>query len=220
MHAKGYKTMSKIKYAIFDVGQVIYPFSLKPLTSLMQQKTTNPDIFANHTPAHYDYKPYMKGKLTNEEFAQELCFFCQVPYTPDMLTKINEALHLGCGPRFTQTQNAIQKLRSNNIEICLLSNALPILADTGLDIAKPEYCFTSYNLGLLKPDTNIFSTIQQKLDVPFNQILFIDDKEENVKSAQSLGINSIVFNKKTILKDINPYIPNSLQLTSKTDFSK
>ena len=213
--------MKHIKFAIFDVGQVIYPFSLKPLVSLMQQKTTEPKVFINnHTPFQYDYKPYMKGNLTNEEFAKELCFFCRVPYTKDTLAEINKALHLGCGPRFAETQNAIKQLRANNIEIGLLSNALPILADTGTDIAKQEYCFTSYDLKLLKPDTNIFLKVQQKLDVPFNQILFIDDKEENVKSAQSLGINGIVFDKRNILKEINSYIPNSLQISKTTHFSE
>ena len=40
----------------------------------------------------------------------------------------------------------ICELKKNNIEICLLSNALPLLADTGNDITKPEHSFTSYKL--------------------------------------------------------------------------
>lgn len=213
--------MNKIKYAIFDVGQTIYPFSLKPLATLLQQQTTEPDMFANnHTPFHYDYKPYMKGDITDEEFAKELCFFCHAPYNNHSLNQINHALHQGCGPRFIQTQQAIEILKSNNIEICLLSNALPLLADTGADITKHEYCFTSYDLKLLKPNTDIFLEVQKKLDTPFEQLLFIDDKEENVKSAQSLGINGIIFNKKTIIKDIQPYTSNLLQLSKKITISK
>lgn len=212
--------MPSIKYAIFDVGQTIYPFSLKPLTSLMRQKTAEPEVFATHTPVQYDYKPYMKGALSNEEFAKELCFFCRVPYTKDMLAEINHALHLGCQARFTQTQNAIKQLRANHIEICLLSNALPLLADTGNDITKPQYCFTSYDLKLLKPDTAIFSAVKQKLNTNYEQLLFIDDKEANVKAAQTLGINGIIFNKKNIIKDISPYISHSLTLNPKSIFSK
>lgn len=195
--------MNNIKYAVFDVGQVIYPYSLNPLCELMKSHTTEPNIYTNkHSPKEYDYKPYMKGEMSDIEFAKELCFFCRVPYSDDMFQKINQALHEGCGERFAETKKAMEILRNNNIEICLLSNALPLLADTGNDITKPEHSFPSYKLGLLKPDPLIYQTIQQKLGVDFNQIIFIDDKEKNVLSAQNLGIHGIVYNKDTILANI------------------
>ena len=196
--------MAKIKYAIFDVGQVIYPYTLNPLCELMKSHTTEPDIYNNqHSPKEYDYKPYMKGELSDIEFAKELCFFCRVAYNDDMFQKINQALHEGCGPRFAETKKSMEVLKKNDIEICLLSNALPLLADTGSDIVKPEYSFTSYKLGLLKPDPLIYQTVQQKLGVEFNQLIFIDDKEKNVISAQNLGIHGIVYKKETIIANIN-----------------
>ena len=196
--------MAKIKYAIFDVGQVIYPYTLNPLCELMKRHTTEENIYNNqHSPKEYDYKPYMKGEISDTEFAKELCFFCRVPYSDDMFQKINQALHDGCGKRFAETQKAMEILRKNNIEICLLSNALPLLADTGNDITKPEHSFTSYKLGLLKPDPLIYQTVQQKLGVEFNQLIFIDDKEKNVLSAQNLGIHGIVYKKETIIANIN-----------------
>ncbi len=195
--------MNNIKYAVFDVGQVIYPYSLNPLCELMKSHTTEPNIYTNkHSPKEYDYKPYMKGEMSDIEFAKELCFFCRVPYSDDMFQKINLALHEGCGERFAETKKTMEILRNNNIEICLLSNALPLLADTGNDITKPEHSFPSYKLGLLKPDPLIYQTVQQKLGVDFNQIIFIDDKEKNVLSAQNLGIHGIVYNKDTILANI------------------
>lgn len=196
--------MSQIKYAIFDVGQVIYPFSLNPLCELMKKHTSEPELYNNkHSPKEYDYNPYMKGELSDIEFAKELCFFCRVPFSDEMLKKINQSLHDGCGERFAETKKAMDILKKHNIKICLLSNALPILADTGIDIAKPEYSFTSYKLGLLKPDPLIYQTVQQKLNVDFNQIIFIDDKEKNVISAQNLGIHGIVYKKETIIANIN-----------------
>ena len=197
-------TMTNIKYAIFDVGQVIYPYTLAPVYELMKNKTQEPHIFNNkHTPYDYDYKPYMKGEMSDTEFAKELCFFCRVEYNQDTFNEINEALHQGCGERFAETQKAIKILKNNNIEVCLLSNALPILADTGKNIAKPQYTFTSYNLGLLKPDPEIYKTVKEKLGVEFNEIMFIDDKEKNVMSAKNLGIHGIVYKKETIVANIN-----------------
>lgn len=199
--------MPTIKYAIFDVGQTVYPFSLNPLIAYMQKRTSEPEIFTRcHSPHFFDYNPYMKGELTNAQFAEELCSFCYVPYNNKSLDEISIALHKGCGERFPETLQAIKRLRQNDAEICLLSNALPLLADTGADLVKPQYAFTSYDLKLLKPDPEIFSAVLKKLQAQPEQTLFIDDKKANVKAAQQLGINGIVYQKETILPKINSYL--------------
>lgn len=198
--------MPEIKYAIFDVGQTLYPFTLKPLIDYMQKETIEPEIFAtHHSPRFYDYRPYMKGKLTNALFAEELCFFCRVPYQQNRLAEINKALHQGCGKPFPQTLKAMDILRQNGAEICLLSNALPLLADTGSEITKPELAFTSYDLGLLKPDPAIFQKVLERLNTAPEQTLFFDDKKNNVSVAQSLKMNGIVYHSDTVLKELTFY---------------
>ncbi len=200
--------MTQIKYAIFDIGNTVYPFTLAPLIAYMQRETVEPALFAkHHSPYSYDYNPYMKGEMTDAEFAEELCFFCRVPYHENRLAEINTALHKGCGGRFPETIKAIRLLRQNGTEICLLSNALPLLADTGADIANPEYAFTSYDLGLLKPDTTIFETVLEKLNTTPKQTLFLDDKKANVDAAKTLGINGIVYRRETVLKELATYLP-------------
>lgn len=206
--------MPQIKYAIFDVGNTIYPFTLQPLNEYMQKETVEPELFAkNHTPRFYDYNPYMKGEISDAEFAEELCFFCRVPYHKNRLAEINAALHKGCGTRFPQTIKAMNILRRHKAEICLLSNALPLLADTGADIVKPELAFTSYNLGLLKPDTAIFEAVLDKLNTTPEQTLFLDDKPTNVKAAQSLGMNGIIYRPESILKELSIYLPQHSTLS-------
>ena len=144
----------------------------------------------------------MKGELTTEEFIKDLCLFCHVEHTPNIASSINNALHQGCGERFTETKEAITFLRQHKITICLLSNALPILSDTGKGIAKPEHTFTSYKLGLLKPNYRIYEAVKNTLNVPYTHLLFIDDKSKNVTAAQELGIKGIIFNRATILSEI------------------
>lgn len=76
-----------IQYAIFDVGQVIYPFSLNPLKELLEKLTTSPSLYENNAnPLHYNYNPYMKGEMNKEEFAKDLCTFCHF-HTPSLLLK-------------------------------------------------------------------------------------------------------------------------------------
>lgn len=192
-----------IQYAIFDVGQVIYPFSLNPLKALLEKLTTSASLYENNAnPLHYNYNPYMKGEMNEEEFAKDLCTFCHVPYTKPLAKDIQRALHEGCGPRYEETTNAINYLKQRGLTICILSNALPALKDTVSEITTPQYIFASYQLGLLKPDTHIYERVRSALDVPYSHLLFIDDKAKNIEAAQKLGIHGIIYNRNTLLDDI------------------
>lgn len=192
-----------IQYVIFDVGQVIYPFSLNPLKVLLEKLTDSPSLYENNAnPLHYNYNPYMKGEINEEEFAKDLCTFCHVPYTKPLAQDIQKALHEGCDPRYEETTNAINYLKQRGLTICILSNALPALKDTVAGITTPQYIFTSYQLGLLKPDSLIYERVRSALDVPYSHLLFIDDKTKNIEAAQKLGIHGIIYNRNTILDDI------------------
>ena len=199
--------MTKIKFAIFDVGQTIYPYTLEPLNRLMMQLTTDKKAFENaHTVFDYNYNSYMKGEIAHKDFVQDLCKFCHVSYEEVLVPLVDAALREGRGAIFPETFQAMQLFKSHGIAIGILSNALPILGDAKMELVKREYIFTSYELGLLKPDIKIYQTLAQKLNVPYEQILFIDDKERNILPAQSLGINGIIFNQLTLLKDIETYL--------------
>ena len=49
----------------------------------------------------------------------------------------------------------------------------------------------SHRLGIAKPDPAIYRHAAEGLNVPVNEILFIDDKEENIAAAQAAGMVAI-----------------------------
>jgi FMN phosphatase YigB (HAD superfamily) len=53
--------------------------------------------------------------------------------------------------------------------------------------------FFSYELGLAKPDPNVFITVSGLINFEFDKILFIDDFEKNISAANDLGMNTIHF---------------------------
>lgn len=53
-----------------------------------------------------------------------------------------------------------------------------------------DHQFVSHELGMVKPDPNIFQYCIATLDVNPDHILFVDDSFENVAAAKELGINS------------------------------
>lgn len=53
------------------------------------------------------------------------------------------------------------------------------------------YC--SAFLGIAKPDKKIFKYVLKDLSLNAGKVIFIDDRQENIYSAKSLNINSILF---------------------------
>jgi len=60
-------------------------------------------------------------------------------------------------------------------------------------VAEFKYTIWSCRLATAKPDPKIFRSAQEKLQVAPQEILFIDDREENIRAARKAGFLGIVF---------------------------
>lgn len=188
-----------IKFCIWDVGQVIYPYSLRPLDEWVGKNTADAALWqAKGGVKSFDYNPYMSGEMNHEEFSRRLCESFGIEFSDRRPPEINKALHAGVGKPFAATIDTMEMLAVRGVENGILSNALPVLADTKPEIVKDEYAFTSFELGLLKPDPRIFAAVREKLGCRFGEMIFVDDKPRNVQAASDLGIYGIVYDPKTI----------------------
>ncbi len=192
-----------VRFCIFDVGGVCYPYSLTPLNECLRAQTKDVALFdARHGAKSYNFDSFMSGKTDYKSFCKDLCRYCKVPYNKKMPALINKALHRGVGPYFKETLSLMRYLRGQNIKVCLLSNALPNLKDTASHLTFPSQIFTSFELGLLKPNPKIYQTVLEKLEAKPNEVIFIDDKLQNVQAAQKLGLHSIVYERETVFKKV------------------
>ena len=197
-----------IKCVIFDVGQVCYPYSLEPLNVYLRNNTLNPSKFDQLGGAKvYDYKPLMLGQVSFEQFCQDICKFFEVAYSPQRIRQIDVAMHQGVGDFFPETLRLISELRAKNISIALLSNALPNLEDTALNLVDEDKVFVSYQLKLLKPNPEIYRQVLKQLNLLPHEVIFVDDKLKNVEAARKIGITSIVFTPESIMSEMHNYLP-------------
>lgn len=66
--------------------------------------------------------------------------------------------------------------------------------DNKYDITKfAKRAFLSYQSGLLKPDLEFYLHVMRELRIQADRIVFLDDNEENVRAALSMGINAHQF---------------------------
>ncbi|MBW4041610.1 MAG: HAD family phosphatase [Acidobacteria bacterium] len=90
----------------------------------------------------------------------------------------------------------IAELAAGGTRLALLSNAAP---DYGSPFrfspvgALFERAFVSGELLLLKPDAAIYRFVAEALDVDPSEMVFVDNREANVRGAESIGITGHVY---------------------------
>jgi epoxide hydrolase-like predicted phosphatase len=96
----------------------------------------------------------------------------------------------------------IDKLRSE-YRVVALSNVTETrgTVDEYFDLYSHfDKVFLSYKLKMVKPSKSVYEYVLKKMKVKPDEILFIDDKEFNLKAARELGIKCIQFNNNAQLK--------------------
>jgi len=102
------------------------------------------------------------------------------------------------------TVQLLAELHAGGTRVALLSNA-------GFDFSDPfrhspmaayfEAMFVSAELGLIKPDPEIYRVTARELGIALEQMVFIDNKKINVDAAVALGVTGHVFTTVAELRD-------------------
>lgn len=190
-----------MKFCIWDVGDTIYPYTLKPLEKWLYQNSSEK---GKQDKKHFDFNPYMRGEVSFKEFCENICDFYNVPFQSTHLSVIDSLMRQGIGSIYPETRNAMHFLKEQGVVNGILSNALPNLSGISL-FALPidkQFVFTSFGFGLLKPDFAIYQRLQKEIGCIPSQIIFVDNKPQNVVAACQTGIKGIVFQRQNILSHL------------------
>jgi putative hydrolase of the HAD superfamily len=91
----------------------------------------------------------------------------------------------------------VSQLRLSGYRCALATNQQPHRAAFMADDLRYrelfDRCFFSCHMGVAKPDLRYFQAILAELQLGPDEVIFVDDKPENVRSASSLGIHAICF---------------------------
>ncbi|MFD0477447.1 HAD-IA family hydrolase [Nonomuraea thailandensis] len=97
-------------------------------------------------------------------------------------------------------------------DVALLSNA-PVCVGDGLDelpwVAAIGHRFYSGRMGLVKPDREIYEELARGLGADPAEIVFIDDRPENVEGAERAGMTGVRFTDATALRAALPRVPRA-----------
>ena len=101
-----------------------------------------------------------------------------------------------------ETKDIIKQLKNNSRVVCgtntIDSHYYYLLNQGSYDIFDEVYA--SNLMGISKPDPEFYRYILNKEGINSENTVFVDDTEENIISAQKIGINSILFTDYNSLK--------------------
>lgn len=102
----------------------------------------------------------------------------------------------------------ISRLKEKGYGIYLLSNYSEVLFQTHtkgasfLDVI--DGAAISYQVHVTKPNPKIYRILMEKYDLKAEECLFFDDRKENTKAAEELGIKAVtVQSEEHILKELD-----------------
>ncbi|MBI5959531.1 MAG: HAD family phosphatase [Chloroflexi bacterium] len=97
----------------------------------------------------------------------------------------------------------IRDLRTAGYPVALLSNESIELETRMAQYGVQDlfdHCFISAYMGMMKPDPTAFRVALQTLHVLPHEAVFIDDSLPNIRAAQALSINAVLFRADTDLR--------------------
>lgn len=95
---------------------------------------------------------------------------------------------------YEDTEHVLQVLKQNGFTTAILSNTLPSMEPTLVALGIEgliDQAFASCSLGVHKPEIEVFTRVADLLGQTPDQILFVDDKIENVQAAKQAGMEAL-----------------------------
>jgi putative hydrolase of the HAD superfamily len=179
-----------INTVIFDYAGVLMPFGGQDVWA-----EKNKDKFGMTGEVLFelvrkDWHPAEIGGIAAEEYWSRLGNYLNAD-AAEIKKSIMESF-----PLDERVINIVRELHEKYITV-LLSNQISdwlgevIEENNFKDVFS--YIVTSYDTGFAKPDPKIFEEVIKKTGTNYENCLYIDDREENIKAAAMLGINTLQF---------------------------
>ena len=181
-----------IKNIILDFGDVLINLD-KPATAMAMVKYG----FTGITPSLDTlFKDYEKGFLGSSEFIKEVSSYFPEA-SADYLIKAWNAILLDFPEERLQFLENLS--RENEYRLFLLSNTNDLhMESVRQQMGMERYLrfknafdvfYLSYEIGMRKPDTEIFEFVLEQNNLMAEETFFVDDVKENTDAAARLGIN-------------------------------
>lgn len=203
------KNRPDVDFVIFDLGNVLIDIDYhKSMDLIKAALPTSMHAKVDTCYAAEFHKAYEKGKLSSAEFRQEFRHYFQTNWSDAEVDYYWNSL-LGSIP--AHRLDLVRQLKdqyqvgilSNTNEIHIEAVYAQLQAEHNLTNFDPlfDWVFYSHEMGLAKPNQDIYQQLLLELGTTANRVLFFDDLKANVDGAASIGIQAVQVTEPTTIFD-------------------
>ena len=205
------QNLNSIKNIIFDLGGVLLNIDFT-LTTQAFEKLGVYKFDAIYSKAGQNplFDNFESGKYSPEEFRMELKKFLPKEINPMQLDYAWNEMLLDLPPARLELLSTLK----NNYRLFLLSNTNAIHIGAYSSYLNKLYGFVdlshifekeyySFQIGLRKPNVEIFDFVLKENNLIAQETLFIDDSLQHIEGAQKLGLNTFHLKTNQSILDIN-----------------
>ena len=153
------------------------------------------------------YEAAIEGKFTRNKTLELMAK--DLHTTPEKIEKLFSKAYKKHLKRNSSLYNFAFKLKKQGYKIAIISDQWYVSAESNIkktDTDKFDVVLISCYAKMRKFSNKIFKTAMKKLKVSPGEMIFIDDRDWNTKTAEKLGIKTILFkNNLQFLKELNKF---------------
>lgn len=188
------KEYNGLEAAIFDLGGVIFGISLKPIIkSWAESAGVPPQKIAEKFKADSHYERFETGEISPDEYRAYVCRVHGIQLSDEDFDRGWNDIYLDVIPGMESILEELQK----HLRLVVLTNTNQIHASEWRKRYRDiltyfEKVFASHEIGARKPNSEAFQIVLDHLNIEPDKVVFIDDRVENVRGAESVGLRGIL----------------------------
>ncbi len=191
------KQFNNISTLIFDFGGVLINLDMAGCIQRFKELGVEDiDQYLGQYGQADFFMKYEKGEMNTAEFRDEIRKRSKQPLSDEQIDEAWGAFLLDIPQKKLDMLTQLRK----KFRLLLLSNTNPmhIEINSQQELAKrgktiPDYFdryYLSYEIGLLKPQPEIFEYVLKDAGLKAEECLFLDDSSKNIEQAEELGIRT------------------------------
>ena len=193
-----------IRNIAFDFGGVLFDLAYEHAVETFKAiglEDADPRLDRYHQRGVFELLE--SGRIGVEEFRVELEKLCHRSLTYDDV--LGAWLGYVGNPMDEEKLHVLDQLKEEGYRTFLLSNTNPYVQAwaESADFSQThrplssylEKCYTSYEVGIMKPDAGIFEYMLADAGILPEETIFLDDSPANIATAASLGIHTLLVEK-------------------------
>lgn len=190
-----------IKSVIFDLGGVLYDIDYhRTINALANIGLANADAHFSQMKQTHLFDLYETGKISTHTFFEELNRMLPQPIDYSELEKAWNAILIDFKPgilafltKFKQKMPTFLLSNTNALHIETVNKQLINEYECGSLSPYFHKVYYSFEVGMRKPEAEVFLHILNENNLKASEVLFIDDSPQHIESAQKLGLQTYHF---------------------------